>query len=336
MSDPALLPLVWAAIIAFAVAMYVLLDGFDLGIGILFPLAPGHAERDVMMNSVAPVWDGNETWLVLGGGGLMAAFPLAYGVVLPAVYVPIVIMLLSLVLRGVAFEFRFKAERSRFVWDAAFAGGSTLAALAQGLTLGAFVHGFVVSGDQFAGGPFDWLSPFSLMTGVGLICGYALLAATWLVLKTEDALQAWSRRTAEMALVAVVGFIALVSLWTPFEEPDIALRWFAWPNILYLSPVPIVTAAVAIALWLQLWRGRERSPFFLAVSLFLLSFLGLGISLWPYAVPRSVTIWQAAAQPEAQLFLLVGVVVLIPLILAYTSYSYWVFRGKVRGAGYHS
>jgi cytochrome bd ubiquinol oxidase subunit II len=335
MSDPALLPLVWAAIIAFAVAMYVLLDGFDLGIGILFPLAPGHAERDVMMNSVAPVWDGNETWLVLGGGGLMAAFPLAYGVVLPAVYVPIVIMLLSLVLRGVAFEFRFKAERSRFVWDAAFAGGSTLAALAQGLTLGAFVHGFVVSGDQFAGGPFDWLSPFSLMTGVGLVCGYALLAATWLVLKTEDALQAWSRRTAEMALVAVVGFIALVSLWTPFEEPDIAHRWFAWPNILYLSPVPIVTAATAVALWVLLRRGRERSPFLLAVGLFLLSFLGLGISLWPYAVPRSITIWQAAAQPEAQLFLLVGVVVLIPLILAYTSYSYWVFRGKVRGAGYH-
>src|SRR5690242_16164652 len=255
---------------------------------------------------------------------------------MPAVYPPIIVMLLALVLRGVAFEFRFKAERSRFVWDVAFAGGSTVAALAQGVTLGAFIRGFAVAGDQVVGGLFDWLSPFSLMTGVGLVCGYALLGATWLVLKTEGALQAWSRRAAEIALVAVIGFIGLVSLWTPLQEPDIAGRWFAWPNILYLSPVPVITAAAAIALWTLLRRGRERSPFLIAVGLFLLSFLGLGISLWPYAVPRSLTIWQAAAQPETQVFLLVGVVILIPLNLAYAGYSYWVFRGKVHGAGYHS
>jgi cytochrome d ubiquinol oxidase subunit II len=335
MSDPTLLPAIWAAIIAFAVAMYVLLDGFDLGIGILFPLAPGHAARDTMMNSVAPVWDGNETWLVLGGGGLMAAFPLAYGVILPAVYIPLIVMLLSLVLRGVAFEFRFKAERSRFLWDWAFAGGSTLAAFAQGATLGAFIRGFAVNGDQFVGGPFDWLSPFSVMTGLGLTCGYALLGATWLVGKTAGGLQAWNRRAAAAALVAVAGFIALVSLWTPLADPAIADRWFAWPRLLYLSPVPVITVAAVGGLWLLLRRGRERGPFLVTVGLFLLSFLGLGISLWPYAVPRSLTIWQAAAQPQSQLFLLVGVLLLIPLILAYTGYSYWVFRGKVQDAGYH-
>jgi cytochrome d ubiquinol oxidase subunit II len=335
--DPtSLLPLVWALVIAAAVVMYVLLDGFDLGIGILFPLAPSHADRDLMMTSVAPVWDGNETWLVLGGGGLLAAFPLAYGVLMPALYVPIIIMLLALVLRGVAFEFRFKADYSRVLWDGAFSLGSLLAAFMQGVVLGAFVSGFAVNGDQFAGGAFDWLSPFTLMTGCGLVCGYALLGATWLIAKTEGLLQAWSRHLAERSLLAVAFFVALVSLWTPLAEPLVAARWFSWPRLLYLSPVPLVTAALCLGLWHSLRRGREWLPFLCTIGLFLLSFLGLGISLWPYAVPRALTIWQAAAQPQSQLFLLIGVAVLIPIILAYTGYSYWVFRGKVRpGEGYH-
>jgi cytochrome d ubiquinol oxidase subunit II len=337
MSELPILPLLWALIIAFAVTMYVLLDGFDLGIGILFPFAPSHDDRDVMMNSVAPVWDGNETWLVLGGGGLMAAFPIAYGVVMPAIYIPLIIMLLALVLRGVAFEFRFKADYSRVLWDAAFIIGSFLAAFAQGLALGAFVQGFAVEGEKFVGGAFDWLSPFSLMTGIGLICGYALLGATWLVAKTEGALQAWSRRVAVRALYAVAAFIALVSLWTPLQQPAIAERWFVWPALLYLSPVPAVTALLVFGLWRALHRvDTEWGAFRCAIGLFLLSFLGLGISLWPYAAPRAITIWQAAAQRETLIFLLVGVVILIPIILGYTAYAYWVFRGKVRaGEGYH-
>jgi cytochrome bd ubiquinol oxidase subunit II len=334
-SEAELLTLVWAVVIALAIALYVILDGFDLGLGILFPLAPSDADRDAMMNSIAPVWDGNETWLVLGGISLLAAFPLAYAVILPAAYIPILMMVMALVLRGVAFEFRFKAGRSRFVWDAAFAGGSTLAALGQGLVLGAFIQGFPVEGGRYAGGAFGWLTPFSLMTGAGLVCGYALLGATWLIWKTDGTLQKWSRRAARPALLAVLAFIGIVSLWTPLAHPMIAERWFAWPNLLYLSPVPLVTAALALLTWRTIGGDYDRLPFAGTVGLFLLSFLGLGISLWPYAVPPRITIWEAAAQPASQLFMLVGVLILIPLILAYTGYSYWVFRGKVRSDHYH-
>jgi cytochrome d ubiquinol oxidase subunit II len=336
MSGAEFLPVYWAVVIAFAIAMYVLLDGFDLGIGILFPFAGRHAHRDMMMNSIAPVWDGNETWLVLGGGGLLAAFPVAYGIVLSAVYLPIIAMLLGLILRGVAFEFRFKAERSRVLWDIAFSGGSLVAAFMQGATLGAFIQGMPVAGGKFAGGSFDWLTPFSAMTGIGLVFGYALLGSTWIVWRTEGELQAWCRRIAPRMLIAVVLFIGVVSLWTPFADRAIAERWFTLPNLYYLSPVPVVTAICVLLLWRGLSKGWEVAPFFLAVALFLLSFLGLGISLWPYAVPRTLTIWDAAAQPETQLFILIGVLILLPLILAYTGYSYWVFRGKLRGnEGYH-
>jgi len=336
MSGAESLPVYWALVIAFSVAMYVLLDGFDLGIGILFPFAGSHAHRDMMMNSVEPVWDGNETWLVLGGGGLLAAFPAAYGIVLSAVYLPITAMLLGLVLRGVAFEFRFKAERSRVLWDVAFSGGSLVAAFAQGATLGAFIQGIHVVDGRFAGGAFDWLTPFSAMTGIGLICGYALLGSTWTIWRTEGELQAWSRKMARPMLISVVLFVGLVSLWTPLADPAIAERWFTLPNLFYLLPVPLITAGCVLSLWRGLAREWEEAPFFLAVSLFLLSFLGLGISLWPYAVPRTLTIWDAAAQPETQLFILIGVLILLPLILAYTGYSYWVFRGKLRGnEGYH-
>jgi cytochrome bd ubiquinol oxidase subunit II len=330
------LTIAWAGIIVLAVVMYVLLDGFDLGVGILFPFAPSDTDRDLMMTSVAPIWDGNETWLVLGGAGLFGAFPLAYAVILSGTYLPLLIMLIALILRGVAFEFRFKAGTSRHLWDKAFHYGSLLATIAQGLVLGAFIQGFEVEGRNYAGGMLDWLSPFALLTGVALVSGYALLGATWLVWKTEGELQEWAYRMATPLLLAVLGFVGAVSVWTPLMNPDIAARWFSWPNLAYLSPVPLVTALATYALYRALARRREVLPFLLTMSLFLLSFLGLGISLWPHAVPPAITIWDAAAPPETQGFLIVGVGALIPVILAYTAFSYYVFRGKVRpGEGYH-
>jgi len=330
------LAFIWAGLIAFAVLAYVLFDGFDLGVGILFPFVPGEKNRDQMMNSVAPVWDGNETWLVLGGGGLMAAFPLAYAIVLPALYAPLTAMLLGLVFRGVAFEFRWRTQRGKFLWDWAFAGGSMLAAFAQGIALGALVQGIPVSGRAYAGGWWDWLTPFSLLTGVALIVGYALLGSTWLVMKTEGEVQARAYRFAAITGLATLALIGLVSLIMPFLNPIAMARWFAWPAILYAAPVPAFVGAAALVLLVGLYRRREVSPFFAALALFVLSYIGLGISFHPYIVPPSVTIWDAAAPDSSLAFLLVGALLLIPLILAYTAWSYWVFRGKVDPAGgYH-
>ena len=329
------LTLVWAGIIAFSVFMYVLLDGFDLGIGILFPFAPDDAARNTMMDTVAPVWDGNETWLVLGGVGLFAAFPLAYAIILPALYFPILLMLVALIFRGVAFEFRAKADTSRYLWDRAFHWGSLLATFAQGVVLGGFIGGFEVQGRDYVGGLFGWLTPFSVMTGLGLIAGYGLLGATWLIMKTEGPLQDWAYDRARAYLIGTLVLIGIVSLWTPFFDRAIAERWFSWPNIAYLSPVPILTALLALGLWRGLRTRGEIAPFIYAIGLFLLSYAGLAISMWPYVVPRVVTIWEAAAAPKSQIFLLVGIAIILPLTLAYTAYSYWVFRGKVReGEGY--
>lgn len=274
------LPFIWAGIIAFAVLAYVMLDGFDLGIGILFPSYPARAHRDLMMNSVAPIWDGNETWLVLGGGGLMAAFPLAYAIVMPALYVPLIVMLLALVFRGVAFEFRWKAETdaSRRLWDSSFAWGSIVAAFAQGIALGALVQGIPVKGRAYAGGWWDWLTPFSLLTGLALVAGYALLGATWLILKTDGEVQSKAIRLARLTGLATVLFIGAVSIWTPFLEPLYMARWFDFPQILYTAPVPLLVAASAYALLRGLNEGRELLPFLAAQSLFLLSYIGLGIS----------------------------------------------------------
>ena len=330
------LPLVWAGIIAFGVFMYVLLDGFDLGIGILFPFARSGEDRDLMMNSVAPIWDGNETWLVLGGTGLLAAFPLAYSTILPALYIPVLIMLIALIFRGVAFEFRFRANTKRWLWDWSFTLGSAMATFAQGVVLGAFIRGFEIEGRHFAGGLFDWVNPFTLMTGVGLLAGYALLGATWLIIKTEGRLQAWARRITIPILGIVLAFIAVVSVWTPLMHEEIAGRWFSWPNIALLSPVPVATAALAYALFSGVRRNHELTPFLSAVGLFLLSYVGLAISIWPNVVPPDISIWEASSSPATQRFLLYGVAVVVPLILLYTAYSYYVFRGKVRAdAGYH-
>ena len=327
---------IWTFILGLAVIMYVLLDGFDLGVGILFPFAPRPDDRTVMMNSVAPIWDGNETWLVLGGIGMFAAFPLAFAIVIPAVYFPILVMLLGLIFRGVAFEFRLKAQRSRFLWDLAFFWGSLLATFAQGLVLGAYIQGFEVRGREFAGTLLDWARPFPLAVGVGLVFGYVLLGATWLVMKTEGDLQRWARAKARVGLFGVLAFIAMVSLWTPYSQPAIAERWFSWPNVAWLAPLPLATAAIAWWLWRSLARGREVAPFFGALGLFLTCYLGLAVSLWPNIVPHSISLWDAAASPKAQAFLLIGTLFLLPIIVTYTGWSYYVFRGKVRSdAGYH-
>ena len=327
---------IWTLILGFGVFMYVLLDGFDLGIGILSPMLRSEDERTLAMNSVAPVWDGNETWLVLGGVGLLAAFPLAFAVIIPAVYFPILLMLLGLIFRGVAFEFRLKTTRARHWWSRSFFLGSTVATYFQGVVLGMFVQGFQVSGRDFAGTSLDWAQPFPLLTGVGLLFGYALLGATWLVMKTEGELQAWSRRRAEVSLYGVLAFIAMVSIWTPLLHDQIAQRWFSWPNLAYLAPVPLVTGAIAFAVWRSLRSGGEYAPFIGAMALFAMGYLGLAISLFPYVVPYALTLWQAASSPATQAFLLIGTLFLLPIIFVYTGWSYYVFRGKVRAElGYH-
>jgi cytochrome bd ubiquinol oxidase subunit II len=330
------LPTIWAALIAFAVLAYVILDGFDLGIGILFPLFPEKRDRDLMTNTIAPVWDGNETWLVLGGGGLMAVFPLAYATIFPALYMPLILMLLGLIFRGVAFEFRFRTTRWRLLWDWGFALGSMLAAAMQGIALGALVQGIPVVGRQYAGGWWDWLTPFSLLTGLAVVIGYALLGACWLNYKTKGEVQQKSRRLALFAGLATIGLIAVVSLWTPFLEPLYFERWFGWPTAFFSALVPLLIAICAVGLWWGLDKGHELRAFLAALGLFVLSYVGIGISFYPYIVPGALTIWEAAGPDESLGFLLIGAVVLIPVILAYTGYAYWVFRGKIDPEeGYH-
>ncbi len=327
---------IWTAIIALGVFLYVLLDGFDLGVGILYGLAPKEHRR-LVMNSIAPVWDGNETWLILGGVALLAVFPLAFAIIIPAVYFPVLLMLLALVFRGVAFEFRFKRPWIDGFWTGGFCFGSALAAFAQGAVLGAFIQGFAVEGRDFAGSSWDWLTPFSVLTGVALMLGYGLLGAGWLIIKTEGDLQAWARRAGRVCFLGALLAILAVSIWTPIKDPAIAQRWFSWPNFLYLAPVPILTALIALAGWQALaGRGGDAAPFLAAMGLFLLSYLGIAISLWPMIVPRHYTLWQAASSPSTQAFLLIGTLFLVPVILMYTAWSYWVFRGKMRAdIGYH-
>ncbi|HEX8535710.1 MAG TPA: cytochrome d ubiquinol oxidase subunit II [Allosphingosinicella sp.] len=329
------LTVAWAFLIAFAVAAYVVMDGFDLGIGILFPFFRVGKERDQAMNAIAPVWDGNETWLVLGGGGLMAAFPLAYSIILPALYAPLIAMLLGLVFRGVAFEFRWRDAGHRKWWDAGFFIGSLVATFAQGITLGALLQGITVSGRAYGGGWWEWLTPFSLLVGASLVVGYALLGATWLIWKTENRIQQDARRYAKLLTPALLLAMGGVSLATPFVEPKYFERWFDHPGLLVTIPMPLLVAGTAFALWLSLRRSRDWHPFVLTLGLFLLSMLGLAISIWPDVIPGRVSIWQAAAPYQSQLFMIVGALVLIPLILAYTGWSYWVFRGKVGEDGYH-
>ncbi len=332
------LPLIWAVIIAFGLILYVTADGFDLGIGILFPFIHDHEDRDTMVNTVAPVWDGNETWLVLGGAALFAAFPLAYSIILSALYVPLMLMLIGLILRGVAFEFRFKADEAhKELWDKAFICGSYLATFMQGVALGAFIKGFEVEKEVFAGGPLDWITPFSVFTGFGLIVAYALLGATWLVMKTEGALQRQMRHLARPTTLALLVVIGIVSVWTPFAHADVAARWFSLPNLYFFAPVPILVLGASWAIIHALGqRDAHAAPFLFALLLQFLGYTGLAISLWPNIIPPSISIWEAAAPPQSLGFTLVGALIIIPCILFYTAWSYYVFRGKVKsGEGYH-
>ena len=323
------LPFIWGFIIATAVFLYAALDGFDLGCGIIFPFAPSDKCRDSIMNSIAPFWDGNETWLVLGGGGLFASFPLAYSILMPAFYIPIMLMLLGLIFRGVAFEFRFKASKDhRKIWDVAFHGGSLMAAFMQGIILGNFVQGVEVDGRNFAGGALDWANGFSVIAGLGVVFAYALLGSTWIIMKTNGITQEWARKVASYVLVYVAISMGTISISMPFVEERIIKLWFSMPNFFYLLPIPLLTLVGFIRLWLDLRSKRETRPFVTTLILFFLGYLGLGISLYPWIVPFKFTIWQAAASSTSQSILLIGTAIFLPIILCYTAYSYYIFRGK--------
>jgi cytochrome d ubiquinol oxidase subunit II len=327
--------LIWAAIIAIAVFAYVVMDGYDLGIGMLFPLLKIGRERDDAMNSIAPFWDGNETWLVLGGGGLMAAFPLAYAILLPATYPLIIAMLLGLIFRGVAFEFRWRDAGHRPYWDAAFTVGSSVAALAQGITLGAVLQGIKVQDNAYAGGWLDWLSPFSLLTGISVVLAYALSGAAWLVWKTEGSTFERGRRFSFPLGIATLLAIAAVSLATPFLQQDYWHRWFSVPGVFFSAQVPLLVIVVAAVMFWSLKRRAHGMPFLMVLALFGLTFVGLGVSVFPYLVPPQITISDAAAPAQSLAFMLKGAAIVFPLIVAYTVWAHWVFRGKVAAQGYH-
>ena len=330
------LTVIWAFIIAFAVFAYVVMDGFDLGIGVLFPSFEAGEERDRAMNAIAPVWDGNETWLVLGGGGLLAAFPMAYAIILPATYPLIIAMLLGLVFRGVAFEFRWRDPRHRAFWDVSFSGGSLVAALAQGMILGAILQGIEIANRAYAGSWWDWLTPYTLLTGLGVVAGYTLLGSTWLIWKLDGPAQNHAYRLAWSAAIATLVLLVAVSLYTPLLEENYWARWFEMPSVLFAAQVPVLTAIVAYLLFRALAKRHEATPFWLSLGIFLLGMAGLGVSIWPYVLPDQVTIWDAAAPERSQVFMLVGVALTLPLIIGYTAWAYWVFRGKVGHEGYHS
>lgn len=331
------LSFIWIVIIAVGVLIYVVLDGFDLGIGLLFPFVQGQHERDVMMNTVAPVWDGNETWMVLGGAGLFAAFPLVYSTVLSALYLPIILMVVALIFRGVAFEFRFKANKTKHFWDKAFIGGSVLASFFQGVILGAYINGIKTTNGVYTGGGLDWLTPFSVFTGIGVIVLYATLGCGWLIFKTDTHIQDRMYELMPKLIIALFVIFACVSIYTPLVHPEIAQKWFSQPQLTYFSPVPILVLVCTFLALRACKQRKELGPFIYTLALVILAYTGFLISLWPYIIPPSVTIWEAAAPQSSQLFALIGALLLIPIILIYTALSYWVFRGKVRmgDEGYH-
>lgn len=329
-----MLPFIFAGILAFIILMYVILDGFDLGIGILFPFTNSEKERDQMMNSIAPVWDGNETWLVFGGAMLYGAFPQVYGLLLPILYMPIMLMLIGLIFRGVSFEFRFKADRTKPLWNWVFAISSIVATFFQGIILGCFVQGFQIDEAAMTINNPDWLTPFSLLTGVALVCGYGLLGATWMIIKSEQRLQKKMIHFAKGLLILVSLFLVFISIWTPLHSQEIFLRWYSFPDILYLAPLPIITALMIYLTWNSLSRGHELKPFIFSIIIFLCSYAGIAISVYPYLIPHQVTIWEAAAPDSTLRFILVGVAIMLPILFVYTLYAYHVFRGKTAD-GYH-
>lgn len=333
MEQPFDLTIIWAGIIGFGIMMYVLMDGFDLGQGILFPFAPNEKARDKMMNSVAPVWDGNETWLVLGGAGLLAAFPLVYAVFLPALYIGVFLLLAGLIFRGVAFEFRFKAKTSKYLWSWSFSVGSIVASFAQGAVVGAYIQGFETEGFVYSGGPLDWLSVFTVLTGLGLVVGYALLGSTWLIMKTDGEVQDWAYKITPKLLVAFLVVFAIVCAYTPFIDETVKAKWFDNVSLIWLIPVLVMYCAYVV--YRSVKKQSDGLPFVATMGIFLFSYIGLLVSKWPYIVPPKFTIWDAASSYNSQLFLLIGFLFVIPIVLGYTSWTYWVFRGKVKDTGYH-
>ncbi|RUR24275.1 cytochrome d ubiquinol oxidase subunit II [Legionella qingyii] len=325
-----MLPLIFAVLLAFIVMMYIILDGFDLGIGILFPFTNSESERDKMMNSIAPVWDGNETWLVFGGAILYGGFPQVYGALLPVLYMPLMFMLIALIFRGVSFEFRFKADRSKPVWNWLFAIGSVAAAFFQGVILGCFVQGFSMNPQTMEISQGSWLTPFSLFTGVALISGYGLLGATWMIIKSSGKLQRKMVHYAQGLLIIVSFFLVFVSIWTPLHSTEVFHRWYQFPNFLLLSPLPLITVLAIYLTWrnLSVNSNNERKPFIYSIIIFLCSYIGIAISVYPYLIPHQITIWEAAAPSSTLTFILVGVVIMLPILLAYTLYAYFLFRGK--------
>jgi cytochrome bd ubiquinol oxidase subunit II len=317
-------------VIGLTIFMYVLLDGFDLGIGILFPFVKNQNYQHTMMNTILPIWDGNETWLVLGGATLYGAFPLVYSTLLPTLYLPIMMMLLSLILRGISFEFIHHAHASKSLWAFTFALGSSIAAFCQGVILGTFVQGYTyTNGTILLASHYHWLTPFSVTTGFAVVFGYALLGSLWLIAKTTGNLQNLMQQWSRFLLIFVAVFMADISLWTPYVDPDIWQRWFAFPNIFYMSLLPLTTVLLFCGLWYNLEKRNNYQPFLYAIGLFLCPFLGFILSLWPYIIPRSVTIWEAAAPFKVQVFILVGLAILLPVLIIYNAYAYWVFREKV-------
>lgn len=318
----------WVVIIGFCIIMYVLLDGFDLGIGILFPFFKNKHDRDIMVSTVLPVWDGNQTWLVLGGASLYGAFPLAFSLFLPGLYLPIFMMVIALLLRGITFEFRFKAKRSVALWNSLFFMSSTLATFVQGLLLGCFVKGFQLSHDGTML-VFELFTPFNVVCGIAMLFGYALLAATWIIAKTTGGLQKRMYHVASICLIVVTLFLILISVWSPFIDPAIRAVWFNPHYIFYLAILPLVTSLLIFNLGRGIYQRYEYRLFWLTLGIFICSYIGFGISTFPYLVPHIMTIWQLAAPSSSLLFMLFGALLLLPVLVAYTSYSYYVFRGKV-------
>lgn len=340
------LPHIWAVFIAIAVMLYVAFDGYDLGIGMLTAYAFSDQERNMMTATIEPFWDGNETWLVLGGGGLFAAFPLAYAILMPSFYLPILVMLAALIFRGVAFEFRHKAVRKRTqkFWNGAFAYGSLVATLSQGFILGGFIQGFTVEGRAFAGGTFDWFTPFSVLVALSMVAGYLLLGTTWLILKTEGELREGSIKWAKRSLIGTALGMALVSFATLSIDPRVTAKWgvsmatIDFSKAVYMLPIPLACGGLMVWLWKDLFskKSPDWRPYLLAVGIFLTGYVGLGVSIFPYIVPFEVTIWEAAARDNALMLLFVGAAVMLPIILAYTAYVHSLFWGKVKeGDGYH-
>ncbi|REF28477.1 cytochrome bd-I ubiquinol oxidase subunit 2 apoprotein [Xenorhabdus cabanillasii] len=331
------LPLLWFLIITFSTMMYIVMDGFDLGIGILYPMIKQQSDRDLMMNSVAPVWDGNETWLVLGGAGLFGAFPLAYAVILDALAIPLTIMLLGLIFRGVAFEFRFKATPAHQpIWDKAFIAGSIIATFTQGIVVGAVINGFPIENRTYTGGTFDWFSPFPLFCGFGLLIAYGLLGCGWLVMKTEGRLQQQMYGLLRPLTLLMLTVIIIISFWTPASQPAIAGRWFSFPNLLFFMPVPLLVLFSGWKLLIAKQNGSHYTPFLAALLLIFMGFSGLGISIWPNIIPPFISYEEAASPSQSLGFMLVGALFIIPIILVYTCWSYYVFRGKItHEQGYH-